>query len=487
MRLSQGLSFKRIQFRCKYFFIPSYFSVCTPDVVPIERDEISGSENKISVKDKKREYNREYNLKNNKKIKEHKREYNLKNKVKIQEHKREYYSKNKEERKEFGREYRLKNKEKIIEHSREYYSTNKEEKKEYSREKYVQKKKDSDPSFVLKKATYCWKNRNSVRSFFEVAAKIYRIVDFSDWYRVSYGQIKMAGGGGLFRRYGNIGLALKFAYPEYPWQLYKFELRSKKSAQRWLLIKISNLLPKGTVIIEDYRSEELTWGDIRKSVQFDVWIPSLSLVLEYQGEYHSVDLPGSGYDSVDDVRTRDTVKKELCENNGLIYVAVPYWWDGKKDSLSSTLRQYIPEVFLKTDSPPIPSTLPSDYKRTTKTGKEKPKLRVFKCLMQGRDYKEDDPKIENPKGWFMTEKYDGIRGYWDGKQFWSKRGNIINVPESFKSGLPRYHLDGEFWGGYEENAEMTQLLRLSCGKMKSEIESGFCFSPKSSLPSKKMK
>ena len=37
--------------------------------------------------------------------------------------------------------------------------------------------------------------------------------------------------------------------------------------------------------------------------------------------------------------------------------------------------------------------------------------------MQGRDWNDEDPT-----GWFMTEKLDGVRAYWDGTQFLSKRG-----------------------------------------------------------------
>ena len=38
-------------------------------------------------------------------------------------------------------------------------------------------------------------------------------------------------------------------------------------------------------------------------------------------------------------------------------------------------------------------------------------------IMQGSDWNNEDPT-----GWIMSEKLDGIRAYWDGKQFWSKRG-----------------------------------------------------------------
>jgi DNA ligase-1 len=39
--------------------------------------------------------------------------------------------------------------------------------------------------------------------------------------------------------------------------------------------------------------------------------------------------------------------------------------------------------------------------------------------MQGIDWCNEDPT-----GWYMSEKLDGIRAYWDGNQFWSKRGTI---------------------------------------------------------------
>ena len=60
--------------------------------------------------------------------------------------------------------------------------------------------------------------------------------------------------------------------------------------------------------------------------------------------------------------------------------------------------------------------------------------------MQGYDRKNEDPT-----GWYMSEKLDGIRAYWDGTQFWSKSGKLINLPDSFKEGLPDFHLDGELW------------------------------------------
>jgi len=50
-------------------------------------------------------------------------------------------------------------------------------------------------------------------------------------------------------------------------------------------------------------------------------------------------------------------------------------------------------------------------------------------------------------GWWMSEKLDGVRAYWDGTQFLSRLGNKFHAPDWFVEGLPSHPLDGELWGG----------------------------------------
>ena len=55
-----------------------------------------------------------------------------------------------------------------------------------------------------------------------------------------------------------------------------------------------------------------------------------------------------------------------------------------------------------------------------------------------------------PNGWFMSEKFDGYRALWDGKNFRSRAGNIFEAPESFKKWMPsNVVLDGELFMGRE--------------------------------------
>ena len=51
----------------------------------------------------------------------------------------------------------------------------------------------------------------------------------------------------------------------------------------------------------------------------------------------------------------------------------------------------------------------------------------------------------DPAGWWMSEKLDGVRAYWDGKVFESRQGNIYMAPAWFTASLPKHPLDGELW------------------------------------------
>lgn len=51
----------------------------------------------------------------------------------------------------------------------------------------------------------------------------------------------------------------------------------------------------------------------------------------------------------------------------------------------------------------------------------------------------------DPRDWWLSEKLDGVRAYWDGARFWSRQGNCFHAPAWFTEGLPNLPLDGELW------------------------------------------
>jgi DNA ligase 1 len=48
-------------------------------------------------------------------------------------------------------------------------------------------------------------------------------------------------------------------------------------------------------------------------------------------------------------------------------------------------------------------------------------------------------------GWWLSEKLDGVRAYWDGTALISRLGNRFHAPDWFPAGLPEIPLDGELW------------------------------------------
>jgi len=57
------------------------------------------------------------------------------------------------------------------------------------------------------------------------------------------------------------------------------------------------------------------------------------------------------------------------------------------------------------------------------------------------------PNAVDVRGWFVSEKLDGCRAYWDGQTLWTRGGNSIEAPAWFTAGFPKCHLDGEIWAG----------------------------------------
>jgi len=63
------------------------------------------------------------------------------------------------------------------------------------------------------------------------------------------------------------------------------------------------------------------------------------------------------------------------------------------------------------------------------------------------------------KGYWVSEKLDGVRAFWDGQRFWSRGGNIYQAPAWFAEGFPDTEMDGELWMGRGRFAELSGAVR----------------------------
>ncbi|MDR3454612.1 MAG: DNA ligase [Rhodoferax sp.] len=61
--------------------------------------------------------------------------------------------------------------------------------------------------------------------------------------------------------------------------------------------------------------------------------------------------------------------------------------------------------------------------------------------------------------YWVSEKYDGVRGYWDGKQLLTRNGERVNAPAWFTAGWPATPLDGELWAGRGQFTKAVGAVR----------------------------
>lgn len=61
--------------------------------------------------------------------------------------------------------------------------------------------------------------------------------------------------------------------------------------------------------------------------------------------------------------------------------------------------------------------------------------------------------------YWVSEKYDGVRGYWDGARLWTRGGEQIMAPAWFTAGWPTAPLDGELWAGPGRFIEAASTVR----------------------------
>jgi DNA ligase-1 len=68
------------------------------------------------------------------------------------------------------------------------------------------------------------------------------------------------------------------------------------------------------------------------------------------------------------------------------------------------------------------------------------------------------PSLDLDAYW-VSEKYDGVRGYWDGERLLTRGGEAIAAPAWFTQGWPTTPLDGELWGGRGQFARTVSTVK----------------------------
>jgi DNA ligase-1 len=62
-------------------------------------------------------------------------------------------------------------------------------------------------------------------------------------------------------------------------------------------------------------------------------------------------------------------------------------------------------------------------------------------------------------GWVMSEKLDGVRGFWDGQKLISRGGKVFNPPKWFIKNFPTFAIDGELWTKQNDFENIVSIVR----------------------------
>ena len=61
--------------------------------------------------------------------------------------------------------------------------------------------------------------------------------------------------------------------------------------------------------------------------------------------------------------------------------------------------------------------------------------------------------------YWVSEKYDGVRGYWDGEKLRARSGAVIEAPAWFTARWPKTPMDGELWAGRGQFERASATIR----------------------------
>ncbi|MBS9783156.1 MAG: DNA ligase [Pasteurella sp.] len=70
-------------------------------------------------------------------------------------------------------------------------------------------------------------------------------------------------------------------------------------------------------------------------------------------------------------------------------------------------------------------------------------------------------KNQNIDGWVMSEKLDGVRGFWNGNRLLSRQGYPLSPPNYFTQNFPSFEIDGELFSERNQFSQISSIVRGS--------------------------
>jgi len=137
----------------------------------------------------------------------------------------------------------------------------------------------------------------------------------------------------------------------------------KKSSQWWLYKALQEIFPPGIDILEEYEFPAMQLSQTGYLMSFDIYVPSLHIILEYHGYQHYYDHYMFGDVKVH--KERDYERRVACAHHSITYLEVPYWWQHDKESVIAVIHRVRPDIV-----PDVPVVTPFQYSIKAKPNKE---------------------------------------------------------------------------------------------------------------------
>lgn len=150
----------------------------------------------------------------------------------------------------------------------------------------------------------------------------YKIQKKRDWQRVATADCP------------NLVTSLRMIYPSEKWSASSLQTRSKRTKQRKLYVAIVKMIGDRHEVIENYQHPKLR-SAMEREMELDIFIPTLSLAFEYQGEQHYDEYPT--FATLLKYQENDQRKGEMSRDVGVRLIYIPFWYDMNFTTLVNSL------------------------------------------------------------------------------------------------------------------------------------------------------
>lgn len=88
---------------------------------------------------------------------------------------------------------------------------------------------------------------------------------------------------------------------------------------------------------------------------------------------------------------------------------------------------------------------------------EFPDSELFTTYSESKARPDSQKSLANQHTWLVSEKLDGVRGLWDGKQMYFRSGKVMELDSEFTRNFPPFALDGEI---YSPDLHFSQIISI---------------------------